>query len=260
MARIRAYCDILIALDYKYLYIYILLGSLCYDAFKLLTEFFDLLVFMVWGRCIDLDDCNVVWSRWDQPAGDGNTADDTTYFFPFDECHPIPVFRDLSNFEEKHHTSGNSPVTLAFITLWTTAFILFQVCTKHAADAFCFLSFHRRERTIVIEKQLSAPRPSMRIIEVPLSVCGCVCVCVWYVCVCMGGGGESILLLFFICFVLLNRVLNTGNQRNCYRKPNFESFQFLLLFYFFNILQFPFILLLFLLLKSHLLNKFLLLF
>ena len=39
----RAYLGILIALHYKY----ILLGSLCYDAIKLLVELFDLLVFMV---------------------------------------------------------------------------------------------------------------------------------------------------------------------------------------------------------------------
>ena len=43
-------------------YKYILLGSLCYDAIKLLIELFDL-VFMVWGWCIYLNDCDVVWSR-----------------------------------------------------------------------------------------------------------------------------------------------------------------------------------------------------
>ena len=39
----RAYFGIPIALDYKY----ILLGSLCYDAIKLLVELFDLLIFVV---------------------------------------------------------------------------------------------------------------------------------------------------------------------------------------------------------------------
>ena len=35
----------------------------CYDAIKLFVELFDLLVFVVLGWCIDLDDCDVVWSR-----------------------------------------------------------------------------------------------------------------------------------------------------------------------------------------------------
>ena len=40
---VRAYFGIQITFNYKY----ILLGSLCYDAIKLLVELFDLLVFMV---------------------------------------------------------------------------------------------------------------------------------------------------------------------------------------------------------------------
>ena len=42
---------------------YVLLGSLCYDTIKLLVLLFDLLVFLVSGCCIDLIDCDVVWSR-----------------------------------------------------------------------------------------------------------------------------------------------------------------------------------------------------
>ena len=54
---IEAYFGIPIALNYKY----ILLGSLCYDAIKLLVELFDL-VFVVCGWCIDLNDCGFVLS------------------------------------------------------------------------------------------------------------------------------------------------------------------------------------------------------
>ena len=43
LACVRAYFGIPIALNYKY----ILLGSLCYDATKLLIELLDLLVFVV---------------------------------------------------------------------------------------------------------------------------------------------------------------------------------------------------------------------
>ena len=50
---------------------------------------------------MDLNDCDVVWSRrdpdGDESAGDGNAADDTTYhFFPYNEFHPILVFRAFS--------------------------------------------------------------------------------------------------------------------------------------------------------------------
>ena len=35
--------------------------------------------------------------RIDMSAGDGSAADDTTYiFFPYNECHPILVFRGFS--------------------------------------------------------------------------------------------------------------------------------------------------------------------
>ena len=40
---VRAYFGIPIALNYKYIF----LGSLCYDAIKLLVELFDLLIVMV---------------------------------------------------------------------------------------------------------------------------------------------------------------------------------------------------------------------
>ena len=54
----------------------------CYDAIKLLIELFDLLICMVWGWCIDLNDCDLVWPCWDsdgdEPVGDGSAADDTT--------------------------------------------------------------------------------------------------------------------------------------------------------------------------------------
>ena len=56
---VRAYFAIPIALSYKYLPF----GSLCYDAIKLLVELFDLFVFMVWGWCINLNDCDIVWSH-----------------------------------------------------------------------------------------------------------------------------------------------------------------------------------------------------
>ena len=36
-----------------------------HDAIKLLIKLFDLLVFMVWGWCIDLNNCDVLWSCWD---------------------------------------------------------------------------------------------------------------------------------------------------------------------------------------------------
>ena len=80
----------------------ILLGSLCYDAIKLLVELFVLLVFVVWGWCIDLNNCNFVWSHWDLDgdgsAGDASAADDTTYnFFLYNECQPILVFRVFSS-------------------------------------------------------------------------------------------------------------------------------------------------------------------
>ena len=52
----RAYFGIPIALDYNY----ILLGSLCYDTFKLLVELFNRLISVVCGWCIDLDECDVV--------------------------------------------------------------------------------------------------------------------------------------------------------------------------------------------------------
>ena len=56
----RAYFSIPITLNYKY----ILLGSLCCDAIKPLVELFDLLVFIVRGWCIDLNDgCCVVSLR-----------------------------------------------------------------------------------------------------------------------------------------------------------------------------------------------------
>ena len=42
---------------------YFLLGSLCYDAIKLLVKLFDLLIVMVGGWCIDLNDCGVQCSR-----------------------------------------------------------------------------------------------------------------------------------------------------------------------------------------------------
>ena len=58
---VRVYFDILIALNYKH----ILLGSLCYDAIELLIEPFNLLIFMFCSWCIELNDCDVVWSRWD---------------------------------------------------------------------------------------------------------------------------------------------------------------------------------------------------
>ena len=50
---------------------------------------------------MDLNDCDVVLSRrdpdGDESAGDGSAADDTTYnFFPYNECHPILVFRVFS--------------------------------------------------------------------------------------------------------------------------------------------------------------------
>ena len=51
---IRVYFGIPIALNYKY----ILLGSLCYDAIKLLIE-----LFVVLRWCVDLNDCDAVWSR-----------------------------------------------------------------------------------------------------------------------------------------------------------------------------------------------------
>ena len=56
---VRAYFGISIALLYRY----ILLGSLCYDVIELLLEVFDLLVFMVYGWYINLNDFDVVWSR-----------------------------------------------------------------------------------------------------------------------------------------------------------------------------------------------------
>ena len=54
LIRVMAHFGIPIALNYKY----ILLGSLCYDAIKLLME-----LFVVRHWCMDLNDCDVVWSR-----------------------------------------------------------------------------------------------------------------------------------------------------------------------------------------------------
>ena len=50
---------------------------------------------------MDLNDCDVVWSRrapdGDEYAGDVSAADDTTYnFFPCNACHPILAFRVFS--------------------------------------------------------------------------------------------------------------------------------------------------------------------
>ena len=86
---IRVYFGIPIALNYKY----ILLGSLCCDAIKLLIE-----LFVVRRWCVDLNDCDVVWSHRDpdgnESAGDGSAANDTTSnFFPYNECHPVLVFQ-----------------------------------------------------------------------------------------------------------------------------------------------------------------------
>ena len=82
-------------------YKYVLLASLYYDIIKLLVELFNLLIFMVCGWCIDLNDCDVVWSFWnpdrDESAGDGSVADEAIYnFFPYNKCYPILVFRVFS--------------------------------------------------------------------------------------------------------------------------------------------------------------------
>ena len=58
-------------------------------------------LFVVWHWCMDLNDCDVVWSCRDpggaEPAGDVSAADNTIYnFFPCNECHPILVFWVIS--------------------------------------------------------------------------------------------------------------------------------------------------------------------
>ena len=53
LVRVRVYFDILSTLNK-----YILLGSLCYDAIKLLIE-----LFVVLRWCVDLNECDVVWSH-----------------------------------------------------------------------------------------------------------------------------------------------------------------------------------------------------
>ena len=49
---------------------------------------------------MDLNDCDVVWIRrdpdGDKSAGDWGAADDITNNFPYNECHPILVFRVFS--------------------------------------------------------------------------------------------------------------------------------------------------------------------
>ena len=77
------------------------LGVFCYDTIKLLVVLFNLLIFMIWSCCIDLNDYDVVWSHWnpdgDEPTGDGSAADDTTYnFFRYNECYLILVFEVFS--------------------------------------------------------------------------------------------------------------------------------------------------------------------
>ena len=89
---VRAYFSIPVTLNYKY----ILLGSLCFDAIKLLIQ-----LFVVWRWCVDLNDCDVVWSYqdpdWDESARNGSAADDTIYnFFLYNECHPILAFQVFS--------------------------------------------------------------------------------------------------------------------------------------------------------------------
>ena len=57
MVCVRVYFEKPIALNYKYIF----LGSLCYYTVKLLVELLDL-VLMVCGWCIDLNDCDALWS------------------------------------------------------------------------------------------------------------------------------------------------------------------------------------------------------